>query len=109
MLSSFDPRIVATVKTTGNGIAAGLILGDDADLTRFDDTLADVLAPSLKLFGDQRQFFGEMKKRDRKIAVWTADSRTDIMSLLVDPLVDAIITNYPDKAIALRKKLHNRG
>jgi glycerophosphoryl diester phosphodiesterase len=49
-----------------------------------------------------------MKRDGKRIAVWTVDNRTDIMSLLVDPLVDAIITNHPDKAIALRKKLNNR-
>jgi glycerophosphoryl diester phosphodiesterase len=49
-----------------------------------------------------------MRKTGKKISVWTADSRTDIISLLIDPLVDAIITNHPDKAMALRKKLSNR-
>jgi glycerophosphoryl diester phosphodiesterase len=108
ILSSFDPRIVAAVKAIDGSIAAGLILGDDADPALFNDSPAEVLAPSLKLFSDRRSFFGTMKKRGRRIAVWIVDSRTDIMSLLVDPLVDAIITNHPDKAIALRKKLSNR-
>jgi len=109
ILSSFDPRIVDAVKAIDVAVAAGIILGDDAAPALFSDSPADVLAPSLKLFCDQRRVFGTMKRDGKRIAVWTVDNRTDIMSLLVDPLVDAIITNHPDKAIALRKKLNNRG
>jgi glycerophosphoryl diester phosphodiesterase len=109
IISSFDPGIIDTVKTRAPGIAVGLILADDADPSSLNAASAEVLAPSQKLYGERRPLFAAMKKRGKKIAVWTVDRRADILSLLVDPIVDAIITNHPDKAIALRSRLHNRG
>jgi len=108
LLSSFDPAIIAAVKAIAPALATAIILGDESEPALCADTPAEVVAPSLKLFADHRSFFAAMRKTGKKISVWTADSRTDIISLLIDPLVDAIITNHPDKAMALRKKLSNR-
>ncbi len=108
IISSFDRSIIDAVKAIDKGIVTGLILAEDADPLLDDDIAAEVLAPSFKLFGDRRAFFGAMKKRGKRIAVWTVDRRSDILSLLIDPVVDAIITNHPDKAVALRNRLRNQ-
>jgi glycerophosphoryl diester phosphodiesterase len=107
VLTSFNPRIVAAVKAFDSKLTAGLILATNADLSGGEKTEAEVLAPEKKLFDAQRNFFAGAKRRGKRIAVWTVDGKAQLSSLLVDPLVDAVITNHPDRAFALRKKLCN--
>jgi glycerophosphoryl diester phosphodiesterase len=109
IITSFDRGIIESAMAIDKSIITGLILADDADPPSDRDSMPEILAPSQKLFNDRRTYFAEMKKRGRRIAVWTVDRRSDIMALLVDPVVDAIITNHPDKAVALRNRLCNRG
>jgi glycerophosphoryl diester phosphodiesterase len=105
ILTSFSPAIVAAVKSTGAGLTTGLIVAKVKDLHSAVKTEAEVLAPEKDLFASQRKFFADANKKGKKIAVWTVDSVSRLSSLIVDPLVDAVITNRPDVAVALRKKL----
>lgn len=56
----------------------------------------------------QRDLIQECRRRDIKVNVWTADSEPHIYAgLLLE--VDAIITNVPEKAIALRNQIQEDG
>lgn len=107
IITSFDPAIIVAVLSIAVKATAGLILATKDDLTRCDNVPAAVLAPEKKLFDSHRAFFADRKKQGKKIAIWTVDSTNDISRLIVDPIIDAIITNHPDKALALRNKLTN--
>ncbi|MBN1129040.1 MAG: glycerophosphodiester phosphodiesterase [Chitinispirillaceae bacterium] len=108
VFTAFDPRIAAEVKKADPALATGLILANAESLSLGDQTPADVLGPEKKLFASQRGYFVMAKKAGRKIAVWTVDGAPLLSSLLCDPIVDAVITNRPDRALALRKKLSGR-
>lgn len=107
IFTSFDPRIIADVKNTDRTLVTGLILAK-ADSLAWCDVAADVLAPEKRLFSSHRAYFKTARKAGKKIAIWTVDSHALLSRLLVDPLIDAIITNYPDRALALRKKTAQR-
>jgi glycerophosphoryl diester phosphodiesterase len=105
ILTSFHPAVVVAIKSINTGLTTGLILAKGKDLPNGEKTGAEVLAPEKELFASQRKFFSDAHKKGKKIAVWTVDSTSLLSCLLVDPLVDAVITNRTDRALALRKKL----
>jgi glycerophosphoryl diester phosphodiesterase len=105
ILTSFDPEIIAAIKLFDQKLTTGLIVVKSKDLPYVEKTEADVLAPEKGLFISQRKIFAGVKKHGKRIAVWTVDGKGLLSNLLVDPLVDAVITNYPDRALALRRKL----
>jgi glycerophosphoryl diester phosphodiesterase len=107
ILTSFNPEIVAAIKAADAKATTGLILAAAENLPHCEKTRADVLAPQIALFDSQRAFFADKKKQGKKIAVWTVDNTNDLSRLLIDPIVDAIITNRPDRAVELRKRLCN--
>jgi glycerophosphoryl diester phosphodiesterase len=107
LLTSFDPAVLGAIASADHAVTTGLIVAKSRDLVHGEKTGAGVLAPERELFASERKFFADAKKRGKRIAVWTVDSTRLLSSLLVDPLVDAVITNRPDRAIALRKKLCN--
>jgi glycerophosphoryl diester phosphodiesterase len=107
VLTSFDPRIIAAVKAVDPHLQTGFIVATAEGAALCDSSPAEVLAPEKRLFSAHRQLFANAKSRGKKIAVWTVDGTEVLTRLLIDPLVDAIITNRPDKALALRKKLTN--
>lgn len=107
ILTSFDPAIIDAIKSFEPKLSTGLIVANDKDLPNAEKTRAEVIAPEKKLFASQRKFFANANKKGKKIAVWTVDSVDLLSCLLVDPLVDAVITDRPDRALALRKKLCN--
>lgn len=108
VLTSFNPQIVAAVKNIDPHLQTGFIMATAEGLALSDTSPAEVLAPDKRLFAVNRQLFAKAKSRGKRIAVWTVDSTEHLSRLLVDPLVDAIITNYPDRALALRNKLTNK-
>ncbi|MBN1131086.1 MAG: hypothetical protein JXA71_19005, partial [Chitinispirillaceae bacterium] len=105
VFTSFDPHIIAEVKKEDRSLATGLILANADALAWSDTSPAEVLAPEKRLFASHRDYFVKEKKDGRKIAVWTVDGVSLLSSLLCDPVVDAVITNRADRALALRKKL----
>ncbi|MEK7161634.1 MAG: hypothetical protein AAB729_03000, partial [Patescibacteria group bacterium] len=42
------------------------------------------------------------------LSVWTADGVTIIKSLLADNAVNCIVTNYPDRALQLKKEYEQK-
>lgn len=107
VLTSFNPRILAAVKALDPKLQTGFILATAEGCALCVSSTAEVLAPEKRLFSAHRPLFAKAKSRGKKIAVWTVDGTEVLSRLLIDPLVDAIITNRPDKALALRKKLSN--
>lgn len=105
VFTSFDPRIIAEVKAEDRTLVTGLILATADAFSWCDGSAADVVAPEKKLFSSHRSYFVKARKSGRSIAVWTVDGRELLSKLLLDPVVSAIITNYPDRALALRKKI----
>jgi glycerophosphoryl diester phosphodiesterase len=109
IMTSFDPAVITALGSLDPTITTGLILATKRELAAAQGgkTGAGVLAPEKRLFASQRKCFADAKKQGKRIAVWTVDSTGLLSSLLIDPLVDAVITNRPDLALALRKKLCN--
>jgi glycerophosphoryl diester phosphodiesterase len=107
LMTSFDPAIIAAVNELDRKVTTGLILAKTKDLAQAEKTGAGVLAPEKGLFASHRAFFADAKKKGKRIAIWTVDSTPQLSALLVDPLVDAVITNRPDLAVTLRRKLCN--
>jgi glycerophosphoryl diester phosphodiesterase len=105
VLASFHPQVVDSVKSENPDLTVGLILANTETLAWFESSLADIIAPEKRLFASHRHLFKTVKQSGKRIAVWTVDGAALLSSLLVDPIVDAIITNYPDRALRLRKKL----
>jgi glycerophosphoryl diester phosphodiesterase len=107
LMTSFDPAIIAAINALDRKITTGLILAKTKDLAQAEKTGARVLAPEKELFASQRTFFADAQKKGKRIAVWTVDSTPLLSGFLVDPLVDAVITNRADLAVILRRKLCN--
>jgi glycerophosphoryl diester phosphodiesterase len=108
VVTSFNPQVIAAVKAIDARLQTGFIVAAAERLALCDTTSAEVLAPEKRLFSANRRLFAKAKKHGKKIAVWTVDGTELLTRLLADPLIDAIITNRPDRALALRKKRSSR-
>lgn len=51
-------------------------------------------------------FLEEYKKSGLKVRVWTVNEETD-MKELIEAGITAVITNYPDVAVRVRKESEN--
>lgn len=105
VITSFNPGIIAAVKKVDRMLQTGLIMATVEGLALSSVLPCEVLAPEKRMFAANRRFFAKAKKQGKKIAVWTVDGVELLSRLLADPLVDAIITNHPDRALALRNRL----
>jgi glycerophosphoryl diester phosphodiesterase len=108
VLTSFNPRVITAIKAFGRNLQTGFIMATAEGLALAETSPAEVLAPDKKLFSANRGLFARAKKQGKKIAVWTVDGIELLARLLIDPIVDAIITNRPDRALALRDRLTDR-
>jgi glycerophosphoryl diester phosphodiesterase len=114
VITLFNESSLKIVKDNYPGIQVGLLLGrfevpiwtrisEFFPMKRCKKAQADFLVAHLKLltFG-----FLERARRSRKpVFVWTANDEEMIWKLLNDRRVYAIITDKPDLAVSLRKKL----
>ncbi|MBN2038384.1 MAG: glycerophosphodiester phosphodiesterase [Chitinispirillaceae bacterium] len=105
VLASFHPQVIVSIKSESPDCAAALILANTDALAWHASSPADIIAPEKRLFASHRRLFKTAQENGKRVAVWTVDSAALLSALLVDPIVDAIITNYPDRALNLRKKL----
>ena len=119
VITSFYDSCIKRVKDDHPDIQAGLILGRSNPknfmLTRLSEFFpsrrcreakADFWVPHWRLlrFG----FLDRAKRENRPIFVWTVNEQKMIWKLLRDERIDAIITDRPDLAVALRQKMHSR-
>lgn len=112
---SFIGEAIKAIKEINPEIKTVYLIGDDVPkygiFTRIAELFpihwirkfkADMVSPHYLLvrFGFQKR----MKRKGVPVLVWTVNDEELMDKLLNKVHVDAIITNYPDKALALRKE-----
>ena len=114
ILTSFNDASLKTIKDGHADLKVGLLLGkfraplltrisEFFSRKRYKKAKADFLVAHWKLL---RFGFLERAQRSRKpVIVWTVNDEEMIWKLLNDRRVYAIITDKPDLAVSLRKKL----
>jgi glycerophosphoryl diester phosphodiesterase len=114
VITSFNESSLMIIKDNYPGIQAGLLLGrfeaplwtrisEFFPMKRCKKAQADFLVAHLKLL---RFGFLERARRSHKpVFVWTVNDEEMIWKLLNDRSVYAIITDKPDLAVSLRKKI----
>jgi len=118
VVTSYNDSSLETIKRNYPWIKAGLILGQQKPenyigtrfselfpIKRCDNAKADFLVPHFKLlkFG----FLNRAKRNNKPVYVWTVNDGKMISGLLNDHRVDAIITDRPDVAVALRNRVND--
>jgi glycerophosphoryl diester phosphodiesterase len=94
VVTSFLPDVVAETKRLRPDVRVGLLLAADAALP---DTPADFLAPHVTLL-DRGLVSGN------GLVVWTVNDDARLRRYLADPRVAAVITDDPERALALRRR-----
>jgi len=116
VITSFHDACIKRIKNNHPDIKAGLILGiskpehpirtrisEFFPAKRCREAKADFLVPHWRLLGFG--FLGRVKRENTPVFVWTVNDEKMIWKLLHDERIDAIITDRPDLAIALRNKM----
>ena len=116
VITSFNGASLRVVKERCPDIKTGLILGREIPfyhiLTRLQEFFpmkrcnkakADFLVVHWKLL--KLGFLERAKKNNRPVFVWTVNDKEMMSRLLQDRRVYAIVTDKPDLAVSLRKKL----
>jgi glycerophosphoryl diester phosphodiesterase len=116
VVTSYNDSSLETIKHNYPWIKAGLILGQQKPEnyigTRFSELFpmkrcnmarADFLVPHFRLlkFG----FLNRARRNNKPVYVWTVNDGKMISGLLNDHRVNAIITDRPDVAVALRNRV----
>ena len=116
VITSFYDPCIKRIKEYHPDIKTGLILGiskpEHLIRTRISEFFphkrcreakADFLVPHRRLlwFG----FLGRAKKENKPVFVWTVNEQEKIWKMLHDERIDAIITDRPEVALALRQKM----
>jgi glycerophosphoryl diester phosphodiesterase len=95
-ITSFLPEVLRETRAIHPGIRTGLIFAIWGEAV--DSSDADFLAPHYRLARKAEQI-------GKPLFVWTVDDRRRTRHLLERQLVEAIITNDPRQALALRSEL----
>jgi len=102
-LSSFSDAAVAAARRLAPGVGAGLLLRDarrvERRLAACDATLA---LPWRGL--DRTAFRARIARAGLPQAAWTVDDPRALAARLRDPRVAGVITNLPERALALRAR-----
>lgn len=103
--SSFNHYTIREIKKIAPQAKTGLLYADGyIDMPMYGASLgADALHPALYNL-QYPDFIGLCRKKNLKIHVWTVNRKED-MKKLCELGIDAIITNYPDRAIKVREAL----
>jgi glycerophosphoryl diester phosphodiesterase len=75
-------------------------------MKRCKNSKADFLVAHWKLL--RVGFLGRARRNRKPVIVWTVNDEEMIRKLLRDRRIYAIITDKPDLAVSLRKKLHRQ-
>jgi glycerophosphoryl diester phosphodiesterase len=116
VITSFHDRCIKRIKDNHPDVKVGLILGisrtehpirtrisEFFPARRCREAKADFLVAHRRLlwFG----FLGRAKKENKPVFVWTVNDPKKIWKMLHNEKIDAIITDKPDLALSLRKKM----
>jgi glycerophosphoryl diester phosphodiesterase len=120
VITSFNDRSLKIIKSGHPKVKVGLILGKEKPekfirtryselfpIKRAKDAKADFLVPHWKLlrFG----FLKRAKRNKMPVFVWTVNDEKEIEDLLNNDLIKAIITDRPEIAISLQKRITSIG
>mgnify|MGYP000940576202 CR=1 FL=1 len=101
ILQSFDPAILEAAHAERSDLTLALLIeesrGLDADLARLSFTPA-IYSPHFSLADEA--MLDSLRQRGIELVVWTVNEPVDIRRML-DLGVDGIISDYPDRVIAL--------
>jgi glycerophosphoryl diester phosphodiesterase len=116
VMTSFYDSCIRKIKDDYPDIKTGLILGTSKPknfiLTRvseffphkrFREAKADFLVPHWRLLW--LGFLDRAKRENNPVFVWTVNDQRKIWKMLHDERIDAIITDKPDLALSLQKKM----
>jgi glycerophosphoryl diester phosphodiesterase len=118
VVTSYNDSSLETIKHNYPWIKAGLILGQQKPenyigtrfselfpIKRCNNARADFLVPHFKLlkFG----FLNRAKRKNKPVYVWTVNEEEKIRKFVSEKRVDAIITDRPDIAVAIRNRIDN--
>lgn len=103
--SSFNHRSVAKVKTLCPKARTGILYADvTVDTVEYAEHIGvDALHPGLWHL-HMPGLAGEWLKSPLAVHVWTVNEEKDLEEM-IGLGVDAVITNYPDRAVSVRKRL----
>lgn len=116
LITSFHDLCVKRIKDNHPDVRTGLILGiskpphpirtrisEFFPARRCRETEPDILVPHWKLV--RTGFLHRAKKEKRPVFVWTVNDQRRIWKMLHDERIEGIITDKPDVALSLRKKM----
>lgn len=104
MIQSFDPRTLQVAHRLDPDLPLVLLVEDKQDPQAKIDSLGfvpQVYSPAMELVNEQLRTWSQ--QLHMKLIPWTVNDTAD-MQRMIDFGVDGIITDYPDRLLALRKK-----
>ncbi|MCR5467454.1 MAG: glycerophosphodiester phosphodiesterase [Lachnospiraceae bacterium] len=106
--SSFNHESILRVKELDKKARCGLLFGDiivnPCEYTNGLNAGIEALHPAIYHFGQDNKYIEKAKKAGLKTHIWTVNEK-EHMEMLVKAGVDALITNYPDRARDIVDKL----
>jgi glycerophosphoryl diester phosphodiesterase len=110
VITSFLDSVVGNVKLLNKNVRCGLIFSILKGRIKLKNPIfrainlkADLIAPNFKLIN--KKFLAAARENNLPIWAWTVNKPKEIQKFLQVFPVEAIITNFPDTAAALRKKV----
>jgi glycerophosphoryl diester phosphodiesterase len=103
VIISFDPAILASLRNLEPTLMTGLL--HDGKLDDPFEKAVEIGARQLAVRGDlvTPNFLGRARARDLQVVCWTVNSPAH-MRMLVNAGVDGIMSDYPDRLLAVLKK-----
>lgn len=100
---SFDPAILASLRKIEPTVMTGLLY--DGKLEHPFEKAEEIGARQMAVRGDllTPNFLAQARKRDLQVVCWTVNSPAH-MRMLASAGVDGIMTDYPDRLLAVLKK-----
>lgn len=107
--SSFNHYSVKKIQQIDPEAEVGLLYEDEfIDVPRYGHEMGVSALHPWEFCMQVPDYLEECRKYGLKLHVWTVN-REESMRRLCQDGVDAIITNFPDKALAVRSQVQNRG